>query len=182
MSKINGEKRVLLEENNNQEINQDTINVSYKNNVILNSLPKYSNGDLLKLKAKKDEENRINKITEYVERIYHRVIEYAENNSSTKYECLLPTLGNPEMNYCLYNNQPIDNFYITNKIEIISNLQNLFPECDIKYVTLNKWVDPNNCSIFDIDNLPKHLENLKNNKQSLDQNTKKIDYLIIDWS
>lgn len=174
MSQINTEKHVLLEENkNHQEIDQDTINISYKNNLILNSLPKYSSEDLLKLKAKKDEENRINKITEYVERIYHSVIEYAENNSCTKYESLIPRYGN--MNYCEYNNQPVDDFYIINKIEIISNLQNLFPGCDIKYVTLNKLIDPSNCTIYDLENIPKHLAHLKNN-------TKKIDYLIIDWT
>jgi hypothetical protein len=181
MSQIDSEleiirqKLALLEEQKKQEqIELEAKKAFYESNpnTILISLPKYSNEDLLQLKAKKEEEKRIMIITEFIKMVHKDVIQYAETHSETKYEHMIGQLNNLL--------QVTNEFYITNKIEIICNLQYLFPKCDIKYVTLDKIVDHR--LIYNIDNLPRHLEHLKNNKQYLEQNTKKIDYLIIDWS
>ena len=71
------------------------------------------------------------------------------------------------------SNKPSDDFYITNKIEIICNLENLFPGCIIKYVKYPKIVDPvNNKKMYDLDKLPVHLEYY--NQQQLTIHTTKI--------
>jgi hypothetical protein len=192
MSQIDSEldalrqKLALLEEQKKQEQLEEEAKKSFytKNyNPILISLPIYSSEDLLQLKAKKDEEERIKRITEFITNIHKCVIKKAETSSETKYAQIIPRLRNQNMcgyDMNTYYNQPIDEFYITNKIEIICNLQYLFPRCEIKHVIFEKIVDQG--QIYNIDNLPQHLAYLKNNKQSLDQNTKKIDYLIIDWT
>jgi hypothetical protein len=171
------EKLVLLEEQKkNEQIEQEAKKVFYEINPILISLSKYSSKELLQLKAKKDEDNRISKITEFIKNVHKGVIQYAETNSDTKYKCPILTV-NKNMNYDY--NQPIDEFYITNKIEIICNLQHLFPGCDIKYITLDKILDPYSKKLYDIDNYP-NIQHFSPNQ--LNQYTKKINYLVIDWS
>lgn len=185
MSQIDSEldalrqKLVLLEEQKKQEQLEEEAKKSFytKNyNPIIISLPIYSSEDLLQLKVKKDEEERIKRITEFITNIHKCVIKNAETSSETKYAQIIPRLHqqfNPSYDMNTYYNQPIDEFYITNKIEIICNLQYLFPRCEIKHIILDKIVFQG--QIHDIDNLPQHLVNKK-------QNITKIDYLVIDWS
>jgi hypothetical protein len=179
MSQIDSEleilrqKLILLEEQKKQEqIELEARKTFYENNYnpIIISLPKYSSEDLLQLKIRKDEEERIKKITEFITNIHKYVIKKAETSSETKYEQLIPRL----------RNQSVDEFYIKNKIEIICNLQYLFPGCEIKHVIVDKIVDGD--YLYDINNLPQNLIHIKQNKQYIEQNTKKIDYLVIDWS
>jgi hypothetical protein len=184
MSQIDSELNILreklasLEDQKKEEqmkydqIEQETKKVFYKNNPIITSLTKYSKEDLLQLKAKKNEENRISRITEIIKMIYSHVIQTANNNLVTKYE------------HCIgqwYNNLQVTNeFYITNKIEIICNLQHIFPGCDIKYITLDKILDPYSKKLCDIDNLHSNLQRL--NENQLKKYETKSDYLVIDWS
>jgi hypothetical protein len=175
------EKLVLLEEQKkNEQIEQEAKKVFYEINPILISLNKYSSKELLQLKAKKDEDNRISKITEFIKNVYKGVIQYAETNSDTKYNYPIPRINNNINNLYNYNcNQPIDDFYIKNKIEIICNLQHLFPGCNIKYITLEQILCPHDNKLYNMDNYP----NRKNfSPVQLTQYTKKIDYLVIDWS
>ena len=172
------EKLVLLEEQKKLEeqmkIEQEAKKIFNEINPILISLTKYTSEDLLKLKAKKDDDNRIIKITEFIKNIHKYVIQYAETNLDTKYKYQIPNIQNNN-NY----NYPTDEFYIKNKLEIICNLQHLFPGCDIKYVTLEKILIPHDNKLYDKDNLT----NFKNFTQNqLIEYTKKIDYIIIDWS
>jgi hypothetical protein len=172
------QKFILLEEQNKEEqIELETNKTSYQTNPnsIIISLPKYSSKDLHQLKVKKDEENRINKITEFIKMIHKDVIKHAEISSESKYEWqILRQCRSINCNMDNYYNQPVDQFYITNKIDIISNLEYLFPGCKIKYVTVDKIVYHG--QVYDINNIP------QNFIHNIEQNTKKIDYLVIDWS
>jgi len=178
------EKLALLEEQKkNEQIEQEEKKVFYKNNPIITSLTKYSKESLLQLKAIKDEDNRISRIIEIIKHIHMMVIQYAETNSDTKYKFQIPR-GKQKYNSMNYTNQrdynhPIDEFYIKNKIEIICNIQHLFPGCNIKYVTLEKIICPYDSKLYDMDNYP----NRKNfSPVQLTQYTKNIDYIVIDWS
>jgi hypothetical protein len=174
----------LEEQKKNEQIEQEAKKVFYEINPILISLTKYSNKELLKLKTKKDEENRIIKITEFIKHIHKMVIQYAEKNSDTKYKYHIPRVNNQinyinSYDYTMNHDQPIDEFYIKNKIEIICNLQHLFPGCNIKYVTLEQILCPRDRQLYDMDNYP-HRKNFS--PAQLTQYTKNIDYIMIDWS
>ena len=184
MSQIDSELNILreklasLEDQKKEEqkkydqIEQEAKKVFYENNPIKTSLTKYSKEDLLQLKAKKDEENRISRITEIIKMIYSNVIQTADKNLVTKYEHWIGQWNN---NLIITNE-----FFIENKIEIICNLQHLFPGCDIKYITLEKILDPSRKKLCDIDNLHSNLQRL--NENQLKQYITKSDYLVIDWS
>jgi hypothetical protein len=118
-------------------------------------LPIISREYLQKRKSEKDEEKRINKIIECIKRIYKDVITFAETNTSSKYDYRIPinnnsqTINKIKHDLTMYNYPygkpntvpytiPVDEFYTTNKIEIIAGLKKLFPECDIKYTVIAK--------------------------------------------
>jgi len=124
-------------------------------------LPIISREHLQKRKSEKVEEKRINKIIECIKRIYNEVITFVETNTSSKYDYRIPINNNSQtlvnirrdLNiYNMYNKKsesytiPIDEFYTTNKIEIIAGLKKLFPECDIKYTMIAKKY----CNYYDL--------------------------------
>jgi len=179
------EKLAILSEQKNNEQYEDIQKKEFRTNnpnFSLIALDKYSDQDLLQLNAKKYEESRINIISEFIKAVHRGVIKTVEYTKLTKYEGMISTLVDDIfVQYRNNSNKPSDDFYITNKIEIICNLEHLFPGCSIKYVKYPKVVDiVNNKKIYDQDKLPIHLSYF--NKQQLETYTKMIDYIVVDWS
>jgi len=114
------------------------------------------------LKDKILEQQRIQIIDQIIERIYQLVYQHAvTNNTVFKYE------------YNIQSNYGIDvDFYRKNKVDILNKLNNVFPECNIKYTILVKGQDG---IMYDI-------ETMEQNIIPFIKLTDKKEYIVIDWS
>jgi len=88
------------------------------------SLKPMSRELMLGLKAKKDEEMRLEKINIRVRHIYIQAVNAAESFGFTSYNYPIDQWRNPNAGY---------DFYINNMKEILDGLQKLFPDCSINY-------------------------------------------------
>jgi len=128
------------------------------------SLTPISRVSLLGLKAKKGEEERQNKINEYVTDIYSRTVGIAANTKETCAYYVIPR------NHGINGKIVYSEFHTTNIKEIIANLQDLFPNCLVEYKTLT-WKDEKPYDISKIDEKTLPFINVKNSKP----------YIVIDW-
>ena len=110
------------------------------------------------LKAQEDEKKRWLHISRTINSLYGKAIQYAKQNTETKFE-YCPTGGSRE-----------NEFLNKNKIDIIYNLEKLFPGCYISYRTYAQGGYGVPCDITDMDEETKKCFS----KQSL--------RIEIDWS
>ena len=115
--------------------------------------------DLQQLKAKKDEQNRLNQINQIVNNIYYAVVTVAESKIVTSYNHQIQHNGDPT-------------FYEKNKDDIISGLKTLFPDCLIDYKMLSRG---NDGKMYDITNIDEKMRPFINRQH--DQA-----HIVIDWS
>lgn len=113
--------------------------------------------DLQQLKAKKDEQRRLNQINQIVNQIYSAVISVAESQIVTSYNHQIPRQ---------------DEFYDENKDDIISGLKTLFPDCLIDYKMLSRG---NDGKMYDITNIDEKMRPFIN--RNYDRT-----YIVVDWS
>ena len=127
------------------------------------SLKPMNRESMLGLKAKKDEEMRLEKIKIRVKYIYTQAVYHAENFKSTFYNYHIDQWHNPNA----------DNlFYMNNMEEILRDLQNLFPDCRVKYT---KMFEGSDGKMYDI------LEN-DSNILPLISPQHIYESIVIDWS
>lgn len=118
----------------------------------------FSKEYLQKLKSIKDEELRIQNINRLISLIHSDVIRQAETTNNTVYQF--------EMRH------PHDKLYIKDMSDIITRLQDYYPDCIVKYTSLVRGRDGKmyDISMMDSNVLPFVDVNQKNN------------YIVIDWS
>jgi hypothetical protein len=119
----------------------------------------FSRNDLQQLKAKTDEQNRLNQINQIVNQIYSNVINQAKTQTITSY--------NHQINH---HNGP--QFYENNKDDIINGLKKLFLDCSINYKMLSRGTDG---KMYDITNIDEKMKPFIN--RQYDQA-----HIVIDWS
>jgi hypothetical protein len=114
--------------------------------------------DLQQLKAKTDEQNRVNQINEIINQIYSAVINQARTQTITSY------------NYKIH--PQYSTFYEKNKDDIICGLKTLFPDCSIDYKMLSRG---NDGKMYDITNIDEKMRPFINRQH--DQA-----HIVVDWS
>lgn len=113
--------------------------------------------DLQQLKAKKDEQNRLNQINQIVNHIYSVVVNVAGSKIVTSYNHPIPRQAE---------------FYEKNKDDIINGLKTLFPDCLIDYKMLSRG---NDGKMYDITNIDEKMRPFINRQH--DQV-----HIVVDWS
>jgi hypothetical protein len=113
--------------------------------------------DLQQLKAKKDEQNRLNQINQIVNQIYSAVVNVAGSQTITVHN---------------YRIQSCAEFYEKNKDDIISGLKTLFTDCSIDYKILSTG---NDGKMYDITNFDEKMRPFIN--RQYDQA-----HIVVDWS
>jgi len=121
------------------------------------SIQPISKNDLQQLKAKTDEQNRLNHINQIVNNIYSTVINQAKTQTITSYKHQL---------------QHDPSFYEKNKDDIINNLKTLFPDCSIDYKMLSRG---NDGQMHDITNIDEKMKPFINRQHAQA-------HIVIDWS
>ena len=134
------------------------------------------------LKAKVEEEARLQKVEQIVSQIYQSAVQLAKTKTDTSYNYQLPSarasqyrvMGLLPTNFPhdYYNNIITDPFYMPNMPQILAGLQELFPGCYIKHTLLSKGTDG---KMYDISKLDEKVLPFVN--RALDQS-----YIVIDWS
>jgi hypothetical protein len=116
------------------------------------------------LKAKRLEEERINRINNIVDEIYRGAIQSANHTDESKYLYMLPRSGTS-----------LD-FHITNMSEIISGIKSLFLDCFIEYTTLTT-VTARNGKKYDISKIDKdNISDIRGRPTEIGE------YIVVDWS
>lgn len=129
------------------------------------------------LKAKTDEERRIQKVEIIVSQIYEKAIVQAMTTADTKYKYRVPMPIVPRVGY-LPREVPHQNEWATvhkdNMTEIVSKLRDLFPMCAVEYKSVTMAMG-NNGKMQDVSDLDeKSLSFIKNSQTN--------SYIIVDWS
>ena len=124
----------------------------------MSTIQPFSRNDLQQLKAKTDEQNRVNQINQIVNQIYSTAINQARTQIITSY------------NYQIHPQN--STFYENNKDDIINGLKTLFPDCSIDYKMLSRG---NDGKMYDITNIDEKMRPFINRQQ--DQAN-----IVIDWS
>ena len=109
------------------------------------------------LKAKKDEELRIDEVKRSIARIYHEAVRQATTSTSTSYSLHIG---------------PESKFYKDNMEEILSGLQSLFPGCTVKF---SKMCTGNDGKRYDISTMDEKMLPFINQKNA-------FECIVVDWS
>ena len=123
------------------------------------SIQPISKNDLQQLKAKTDEQNRLNNINQIVNTIYSNVTNQAKTQTITSYKHQLQQQFDPI-------------FCEKNKDDIINNLKILFPDCSIDYKMLSRG---NDGQMHDITNIDEKMKPFINRQHAQA-------HIVIDWS
>lgn len=118
------------------------------------------------LKAKIEEEARLQKVKQIVYNIYNYAVQVAKTKTDTSYNYQLPRLQTRT------GDTTIDAFYTQNMPDILAGLQELFLGCDVSHTLLCKGTDG---KMYDISKLDEKVLPFIN--RDLDQS-----YIVIDWS
>lgn len=154
------------------------------------------------LKAKVEEERRLQEIDQIVRNIYSHTFVTAKTSTDTSYNFPVPFDMSPQPkrsiqvvskkeakfdsqmasyqaanpHFASYQaaqqGRASDPFYVENMFDILRGLQNLFPECTVSHTLLSKGTDG---KFYDISTLDEKLLPFVN--RALDQS-----FIVIDWS
>jgi len=137
------------------------------------------------LKAKKDEEARLQRVNIIVSTIYDRAIHQAKSTGDSRYKYAMPTAQVRSQKHMMMahhqmmaHQSPIPDENITfhneNMANILSNLRALFPEClvEFKSITMAMGNDGQMHDVSDLDQ--KALAFVTNPQTSA--------FIVIDWS
>jgi len=128
------------------------------------SLNPITRQQLLDMKAKKEEDERIFRLNELIKMIYEHCLHVANKTSETYYHYPIPRY--------IKNFESPDPFYIKNMDTIIDNLKKLFPDSIVKHALMAK--DKNN-TLYDI-------SNIDNKTLAIIDVALNESYIIIDWT
>lgn len=117
-----------------------------------------SRDEMRGMKAKRDEEMRIESIIKSVESIYRSAINVAKTSTNT--------------NYSLDMHKSYYQFYEDNMEEILSGLKDLFPDCTVK---LAKMCTGNDGKRYDISTMDEKMLPFINQRQT-------VECIVVDWS
>ena len=142
---------------------------------------------LRSLKALKDEEIRQEKIKHYVLGLYKATINHAETSTETFCSWTLPRVETVrrQLENKTFVNEPLPEFHRVNMPEILSRLQELFPDCTVELATMGQGQDGKMYNISKMDgkmyNISKMDEKiLQFAHPSFRQNAQEC--IVIDWS
>jgi hypothetical protein len=119
------------------------------------------------LKAKKDEEDRCDRIKEIVDTIYTHAISIASVTTNTSFNFLIPCrLNSSQTEY------KTDTFYLENMSDILKELRKLFTDCDVSHAIM---AHGKSGKLYDVKKL---------NRSTLTHVDRVLDcsYIVIDWS
>lgn len=128
------------------------------------------------MKAKKDEELRIEKMNRCVQMIYSQAVNIAKTSTNTTFSLDIDTQQTRQyMPMNIPMNYPPNSeyqFYKDNMTEILSGLQDLFPGCIVK---LAKMCTGNDRKRYDISTMDEKMLPFINQQQA-------FECIVIDWS
>ena len=127
------------------------------------------------LKAKVDEEKRLQRINELARSIYWEAVTAAKTKTDTSYKFPIPLdrfFQPKRAAQAAQQGRPLDPFYTENMSDILSALQILFPECTISYSVLCRGTDGKFYGVSTLDE-----KVLPFVDRALDQS-----FIVIDWS
>ena len=128
------------------------------------------------LKAKVEEEVRLQKIRIIIDGIYSQAVAAAKTKTDTSFKMEIPkthqmvTAPSPQTRQ--YQILASDPFYLKNIADILSGLQTLFPDCTVSHTLLSQGTDG---KFYDISTLDEKILPFVN--RALDQS-----FIVIDWS
>ena len=115
------------------------------------------------LKAKTEEDTRIQQVKYIVNQVYQAAVQTAKSKTDSSYNHPLPQQQ---------HRMQTDPFYLKNMPDILAGLQELFPDCAVSHTLLSKGTDG---KMYDISKLDDKVLPFVN--RALDQS-----YIVIDWS
>ena len=143
----------------------------------MSALTPYSRDAMRGMKAEADEKNRLLRIQQIIEQIHTNAVKQAVATEDNKYKYAIPSPVILEPGYfpreiSEQNDQAA--FHKDNIDLIISGLEELFPGCSVKFVTITMAMG-NDRVMYDVSDLDEEALALVNNPQ-------KNSFIIIDWS
>jgi hypothetical protein len=127
------------------------------------------------LKAKVDEEKRLQRVRSIIDGIYSQAVATAKGYTEASYSSPIPLDMSRQPKRAIQvaqQGRPSDPFYIQNMPDILSGLQTLFPECKVSHTLLSQGTDG---KFYDISTLDE--KSLPFVNRALDQS-----FIVIDWS
>lgn len=123
------------------------------------------------LKAKIEEEVRVQKIRIIIDGIYSQAVTAAKVKTDTSFKMEIPKTNviNPQTGRHQTSSDP---FYLENMAHILSSLRDLFPDCTVSHSTLSQGTDG---KFYDISTLDEKVLPFIN--RALDKS-----FIVIDWS
>jgi hypothetical protein len=118
------------------------------------------------LKAKVEEEIRLQRVRIIIDSIYSQAVAAAKAKADTSFKMEIPKTPRQ------FRSLGSDPFYIENMADILSGLQTLFPDCTVSHTLLSQGTDG---KFYDISTLDDKILPFVN--RALDQS-----FIVIDWS
>lgn len=122
------------------------------------------------LKAKVEEEARLQRVNSIIGNIYNYATSVAKNGDMSHKFAIPKTHVN--IHTGRHQTYGPDPFYLENMVDILDGLRNLFPECTVSHSTLSQGTDG---KFYDISTLDEKVLPFIN--RALDQS-----FIVIDWS
>ena len=116
------------------------------------------------LRAKVEEDIRLERVSSFIQSIYQQAINVAKTKSDTTFNFPIPR--------SYMERDSSDKFFLVNMSDILSGLQTLFPDCTVSHSILCKGTDG---KFYDISKLDDRVLPFVN--RALDQS-----FIVIDWS
>jgi hypothetical protein len=125
------------------------------------------------LKAKKDEELRIEKVNLRVTQIYSQAVRYAETTTAKNFSLDIDPHQSLKRVHMMNDTSSSEyQFYKDNMDEILSGLQRLFPDCSVK---LSNMCTGNDGKRYDISTMDEKMLPFINQKNA-------FECIVVDWS
>lgn len=122
------------------------------------------------LRAQTLEEQRKRQIHNIVTHIYGNTLNTATNTNDSRHLYPLPVI---QMRRDIENSPP--DFHRTNMLEILAEVQSLFPDCSVEHTTLT-MATARDGKIYDISKMDDIL------KQFIMNPGRSMEYIVVDWS
>jgi hypothetical protein len=125
------------------------------------------------LKAKTEEDARIQQVKNIVQQVYQAAVQTAKSKMDTSYNHPLPRGATvAEKKFGCNGGTTADPFYVKNMPDILAGLQELFPGCDVSHTLLSRGTDG---KMYDISKLDEKVLPFVNRVH--DQS-----HIVVDWS
>ena len=133
------------------------------------STPPTSRDEMRGFKAKIEEEQRVHRVKNITQNIYNLAIRQAQTTTDSVYKYTMPkTQQIVEMRHTMV----LCEFHTKNMPDILQQLNDMFPECLVKYARLVKGKDG---KMYEMDKMDEKVLPFIDQSQSQE-------YITIDWS